>query len=141
MAKKIISGADGAVALPTGFNLKFATWSATANYGVADTTGFGDAGYTASEATVASMTGSAFGYVEYDDTSSAPMPALGSTFDPSSVVGAGTITAITGCTYGGDILVTDITFSRSSKPGVVMEATYNFTFTGAITRTWDETGA
>lgn len=138
-----ITGTGGNVALPTGYNANYETWSIDINNGPVDVTGFGDNGYGVVENTICVITGSAAGTQQFDATNTAPLPAnaYSSTFAPANTHGTATLTSQTGCTFGLDVAVTNSSLSRSSKPGTKGEVSHSFSGRGALTQTWDETAA
>lgn len=144
MAKKNIAGNGGNISLPTGFNGKVNSWSATFTIYDEEVTGFDSGGCDEFEPVGVGMQGSFSFTGQFDDTSATPIPgalADGSTLAVgdllSNAKGSATLTATTGCTYGGTIVVTGISLTRNAKG--VLTGTGNFKFSGPITQTWDET--
>jgi hypothetical protein len=144
MAKKNIVGIGGNIALPSGFNAKINSWSASHTVETVDTTGFADGGFRAFDPAITSLTGSAVGTAQYDAANSALLPtavadgsvmALG---DLASFVGTVTLTFVTGCTWAcTTAIITGLSVSRPVDGKA--EVTFNFQFSGPWTQTWDET--
>lgn len=132
-----IQGTGGDVSLPTGFGAKLASWTANIDVTVVDTTGFSDNGWRSRRPTKVQLTGSASGTV--DDTS---LPLNGSlpssTAGLSNAKGSFTLTAATGCTYGFTGVISRVSMTRANDGKG--EITFDFTSTGTVTQTWDQTG-
>lgn len=142
MAAITIQGKGGNVTLPTGFNAKLDTWSASLDIKTTDITGFSDNGNRSVRPVLGSMSGSAGGTLITD---SAPVAtaALGATPDLSACKGTITLTAAAATStsstatsyYTFPALVTGVQMGRpNADKGTV---TFNFQSRGAITRVWE----
>ncbi len=138
-----IQGNGGDVAFPTGWNFKASGWSMTYTVGTEETTGFDDGGFESHEPVFINWSGSITGTLEYDASNTAPIPgdlADGSALavgDLANASGSATLTALTGCTYAGTIVVQSLPINRPTKGRG--EVTLNFIGSGPLTQTWDET--
>lgn len=142
MAK--ITGTGGAIAMPSGFNAHFRSFTHAFAMPEVETTGFDDGGFaTFDPAGGLRVTGTALGVHEYDASSTAPLPAAladGSNLavgDLAGQTGSMTLTFITGCTLAFSANVTNIAGSRAEVGS--SESTWTFGSSGAITQAWDET--
>ena len=138
-----IQGLGGTIALPTGYNFKVSGWQMTHTTGTEETTGFDDGGFEVHEPVFTRFEGSATGTIEYNASNTAPLPAAladGSGMalgDLDDAKGSATLTATTGCTYAGDVIITSSAINRTAKGRG--EITVNFLGSGPLTQTWDET--
>jgi len=144
MAKKNIAGLGGNLALPTGFNAKINSWSASHTVETVETTGFADGGFRTFDPTITSLTGSASGTAQYDAATTALLPAAladGSIMalgDLAGAIGTVTLTFVTGCTWSCTTAnITGLSVDRASDGKA--NVTFNFQFSGPWTQTWDET--
>lgn len=144
MAKKNITGVGGSVTMPTGFNAKLASWSATLNITTEEVTGFDSGGCEEHEPVALGISGSATGTLQYDDSNAKPMPSAlgdGSVLAvgdlTTNLMGSLTLLAITGCSWAFTAVITGINIERPAKGKATV--TFNFQSSGAITQTWDET--
>jgi len=129
-----VTGTCGYVTLPSGFNAFLTNWSFNENIDAIDITGFDDSGWKNFVEGCHSATGSAGGFVLYDEATSKPM-----TLTAGSYTGALVLQAETACTISGTALITSISMDRQNC--AAMPITFNFQFQGVPTITWDETGA
>lgn len=142
MAKKNIAGIGGGITLPSGFNAKISSWSASLSIRTEEVTGFDSGGCEEHEPVMTGLTGSATGTVQYDAASTAPIPgalADGSVMavgDLENAKGSITLTEITGCTYAFTGIITNVAFDRpnAGRCGI----TFDFLRTGPSTQTHDE---
>lgn len=143
MAKKNITGPGGGYTTVSGFNAKYEEWSAAFDFGAVDTTGFEDNGWNYTDVSSCKVTVTATGVLQFDDTSAAPFPSafISSTFAPASGAGSATLTVQTGCTFAGTFVATSSNISRSAKSGTKAAVTHTLENQGAVTQTWDESGA
>jgi hypothetical protein len=138
-----IQGLGGNIALPTGWNFKVSGWSFTYTVGTEETTGFDDGGFETHEPVFVRFEGSATGTLEFDATTTAPIPAAMAdgggmaVGDLASAKGTATFTATAGCTLEGTVVVTSLPMNRTAKGRG--EVTINLLGSGALTQTWDET--
>lgn len=91
--------------------------------------------------TLSQLTGSVTGVVQYDASSTQPIP-LGTAGDTvgttlSGVTGACTFTATTGCTMSGNFVFTNVTLSRDVNAQMII--TGNVASDGGVTIAWDTT--
>jgi len=139
MAKKTIQGLSGSGSA-AGFNLKVSAWSANYVMENVDTTGFEDGGYRTFEPTISTMTGSLSGTAVFDAASTNLIPAglldgavmTGDDLDLAKV--AVVLTAKTGCTYSGTVVVSGVSLNRAVDGKG--EVNLDFVFTGPITQAW-----
>ena len=132
MAKTTIQGTGGAATI-TGFGAKLDLWSATMDFGVVDTTGFGDAGWGVVQGTLCGVTGSASGMVEDD---AAPMLAamVAAIFDPASAKIATMLLYTTGTTgWSFPAIVSNVSLDRPEVDK--MTVSFDFVSNGRITPT------
>jgi hypothetical protein len=143
MAKKNIVGPGGAFTTITGFNAKYESFSMTFDFGAVDNTGFEDNGWNYTDLSSCKVTANATGILQFDDSSAAPFPSafIASTLAPASGAGSATFTFTTGCTMAGTFAVTNSVMNRSAKAGTRADITHTLENQGAVTMTWDETGA
>ena len=137
-----IQGVGGTVAFVSGFNGKFTAFTLNLENPEVDVTGFSDNGNAATESGgPVKATGTATVVGTFDAASTAPIPsgALGATPAFASWKGSATFTYAASCSYACTIVVTSVATTRSYNGR--MEITFSFTSSGAITQTWDETGA
>lgn len=143
MAKKNIAGVGGSFTTISGFNGKIGSWSATYTIDTEEVTGFDSGGFRQYEPVAASITGSASGTAEYDDTNASPLPAAladGAALavgDMEGAKGTITLTAITGCTWAFPAIITSVALDRQAAGKATI--TFNFQSNGAPTQTWDQT--
>lgn len=132
MAQRALAGINGGVTLPTGHTAKLRAWSLVVNQEVSDCSGFSSTSdWREALAGMKSWSGVASGYCEFDAASMAPNA------DAPVASGSITLTAESGCTYAGTVIVTSISVSQSID-GVASIA-FSFVGSGALTETWDET--
>lgn len=131
MAETRIIGNDGSVTFLSGHNVEANSWSLTINAVVSDTTAYGDT-FRTFRGGVKQWSGSVSGFMSFDATSTAP-----SVDDFSGTPAAITLTAATGCTYGGSVIISNVVIN-TTKTG---DATISFDLqgSGTLTETWDET--
>ena len=140
-----IQGLGGQIALPSGWNFKASGWSFTYTVGTEETTGFDDGGFETHEPVFVRWEGSATGTLEFDAATTAPIPgamadgAAMAVGDLDNAKGTATFTATTGCTLEGTVVITSMPLNRPTKGRG--EVTINVLGSGALTQTWDETGA
>ncbi len=134
MPRTVVSGCDGAITLP-GVLFKDVAWTFDVTINLLETTGLADCTPTSVPSDIL-MTGTWSGLVEYDAASTIPIEAALLTGDLSVIQGSATLTAKTGCTLVGDVILTNISLDRST--GANMSHTGSFQFTGDVTITWDE---
>lgn len=143
MAKKNIAGVGGGFTTITGFNGKISSWSATYTIDTEEVTGFDSGGFRQYEPVAVSISGSATGTAQYDDTSATPLVAAladGSVLavgDLENAKGTLTLTAITGCTWAFSAIITSVALDRPATGKATV--TFNFVSNGPVTQTWDET--
>lgn len=141
----LITGNGGAVTLPTGFNFKVTGWSAQYTPTTVENTGFDDAGFETHDVACTAMTATVNGVGSYDAATTAPLPASVvdgagmAVGDLASLKASLTLTATTGCSYAFTGVCTGVSFTRNAKGQ--LEITANYRSSGAITQTWDESGA
>ena len=131
-----IQGTGGAATI-TGFAAKLDMWSASANFSPVVTTGFGDSGYHAAEATLCSMDGSASGMVLSGEAGAAPIlaDALAATFGVASMkIAALVLTNITGKSFSFPAVISNVSISRPEDGKC--EISFDFVSNGAIAQTW-----
>lgn len=139
-----IQGTGGACKLihltdETGFIAKLDLWSASSDFGLLQTTGFGDKGYRTFEPTICRVKGSASGMVV---TSTPPVaagaiPVSPNPFVPGSCKGEVVLTAATGCTYTFNANITGLTITRPEDGKVTVS--FDFSSDGVVTQAWDVT--
>jgi hypothetical protein len=138
MAATPISGVTGSVTLPTGHNARIRAWSATLSQSVNDATGFSQARWATNLGGIASLSGSASGYLEFDATTTTPgivdtgAPAM----DVTTAAGSMILVAGTGCSLTFSGIISSISLGQSVD-GVGTVA-FSFVSSGAITETWDQ---
>lgn len=139
-----IQGTGGGITLPSGYNAKVESWSASHEVLTTETTGFGDGGAEVHEPVYTKMSGSCAGTLQFDATNTAPLPgaivdggALTQSDLETNCKATLTLTATTGCTYAFTAIMTVTGFNRPEKDKATV--TYNFISTGQITQAWDET--
>lgn len=134
----IVAGTSGAVTA-SGFNVDLDAWSA--RIGAEDTVAWRTfaSKWKSKKNTGYGGSGSFRGTIQYDASSTAPMPTLtGGVIDASSFEGVSlTLTAETGCTYTGTANITVVDLQRTA--GDRMIGTFNFEFDGAVSQAWDQT--
>jgi len=136
-------GLAGSITMPTGYNMKHASFDLDHSTETVDTSGFEDNGFRTREPVVTSFTGSTAGTLEWDASNTAPLPSVladGSAMaatDLSNAQGTLTMQVVTGCTIAATCNVTGFSASRSFDGKA--DASYNFESTGPITQSWDET--
>lgn len=136
MAAKPLSGTLGSVALPSGHNVRVRAWSAEQSQSVNDVTGFAQSPWCAHLGGLKRFTGSASGFLEYDNTSTSP--GIGGTAPTMSITGGTmTLTAFTGCLYTFTGIIGSIQVGQSVDG--VGTAKCDFVADGAVVSTWDET--
>jgi len=135
MPRTVVSGCDGAITLP-GVEFKDVQWTFNVAINVLETTGLADCTPTVVPSDIL-MTGTWSGFVEYDAPGTMPIEAALLTGDLSVVQGAAVLTAKTGCTLSGDVVLTDISLDRNT--GANMTHTGSFRFSGDVTIVWGET--
>ena len=136
----VISGPGGNCALPTGFNAKIQGWSGAMEMPIEDATGFSDNGWSFPvHIGPVAIKGSATAVGQFDDATTAPVPAalIAATVDFSNAVGAMTLTATTGCTYTFTGVISNVSYDRQASGKLNM--TFDFESQGVVTQTWDET--
>lgn len=137
MPTDIVSGTTGDVTA-SGFNCDIEAWSGQLQV---DTTSYRTfASPWKSQKNVAySMSGQFQGTIQFDASSTAPMPILtGGAIDTVSFEGVSfTLTATTGCTYTFTGNMTGVGLNRPSTDR--MTGTFSFQSDGAVTQAWDET--
>lgn len=128
MAQACIAGISGAVTLPSGHALKSRAWSLTINNEVNDSSGFSSTSdYRENLAGMKSWSGAVSGYVESGAASVSPFAATVSTPVVCAFgAGATTLTASSGNTYTGSIIVTSVAIGT----GIDGNATVAITFVG-----------
>lgn len=142
MAKKNIAGVAGNCTL-AGFNAKINSWSGSYVIHDEEVTGFDSGGFDEYEPIGVGMSGSATGTIQYDDTTTTPIPlglADGSALavgDLESAKVAAVLTEITGCTWTGTVLMSNVAIVRPAKGKASI--TFDFKFTGAFTKAHDQT--
>jgi hypothetical protein len=132
MAAKYITGVDGSVTLPSGFNLKSDSWSLTVSQALVNVTNYASGGYEENVGGLKRGSFSITGVLKYDDTTTTPgltaIAKLGSAF---------TLLAVTGCTYAFTGIITSAPISSDVNAG--LRAAYSGVTSGTITEVWDET--
>ncbi len=134
MAATVIAGCDGTISLP-GVNFKVVDWSFDLTIEILETTGLEDCTKTFVPTDVV-MTGTWSGTAQYDAPNTIPIEAALATGDMDVAQGEGILTALTGCTLTGDVILTNINMVRAR--GAAMTHTGSFQFTGPVTIVWDE---
>ncbi len=133
---KALSGTLGSVTLPTGHNVRVRAWSAEQSQSINDVTGFTQSPWCAHLGGLKRLTGSASGFLEYDNTATAP--GLGGTTPTMSIAGgAMTLQAFTGCTLTFTGIIGSIQVGQSVDG--VGTAKVDFVADGAPIQAWDET--
>jgi hypothetical protein len=135
MAETVIIGTNGNVTLPTDFSAALNQWYLTLEQTPVETTNYGDSGNRTYRGGLRGGAGSATGFPSFDAAASAPgwdKIADGTYGAPAAI----TLTAATGCTYTGNVIVSGIAFGHDLQGNATI--TFNFVFSGAITETWDE---
>jgi len=137
MAATPISGVTGSVTLPTGHSGRIRAWSATLSQSVNDATGFSQARWAVNLGGIASLSGSASGYLEYDAASTAPALAISTNPGPTVLGASMNLVAGTGCSFSFTGVISSISVGQSVD-GVGTVA-FSFVSSGAVTETWDVT--
>jgi hypothetical protein len=132
MALTIAVGYLGNCALPTGHVAKLDRWSGSFGMALIDITGFDSSGFREALGGLRSGAGSATGHAKFDAASTTP-----GTIAASRSGGAATLTAATGCTITGTMLVSNV--SHDVDVNGESRVTFDWAFTSTITVTWDET--
>jgi hypothetical protein len=144
MATQPIGGLGGQFSGPTGWNLKFASWSGSYDIETADAQGFADAGFIFPIPINSGFSGAVAGVLQFDGTNTQPVPdalmdgsvlALGD-FN-THAVGTITLTVTTGCTIAFTAVMTNFTVNRVLKGAAVL-GSFSFVSQGPITIVWDE---
>ncbi len=133
MAVKRIVGNEGSATIDT-HNIAINSWSMNISRVVNDVTAYAD---TSSQfrGGIPTYTGSVAGFMEYDASSTSP--SLSATdFETGDTVTI-TLTPATGCSYSGPAVISGVSLA-SSKTGDTT-ISFDFSFDGAPTETWDET--
>lgn len=144
MAIKAIGGPGGSFAGPSGWNLKFASWSASYDIEVADAQGFENGGWQFPIPINTGISGSVAGVLQYDAATTQPVPdalmdgAVLAVGDLDGCVGTITLTIITGCTIAFTGIITNFTVNRVLKGAAVL-GSFSFVSQSPATITWDET--
>jgi hypothetical protein len=134
----IVGGTTGNVTSATGFNADFDAWSATITMETAVYATFASL-WKKSKVTTGNVTGSVSGVVQYDATTTAPMPKTGDAINLASFRGLTTLTAVTGCTIGPSTFnYTSVVLERNMTGE--MRFTANIESDGSVDLFWDETG-
>lgn len=136
MAATPISGTTGSVTLPSGHNARIRAWSGTLSQSINDATGFSQARWATNLGGIASLSGSASGYLEFDAATTTP--GLVTTAQPTmAVAGASMVLqAGTGCSITFTGVISSISLGQSVD-GVGTVA-FSFVSSGALTETWDQ---
>jgi len=133
-----IQGTGGAVTLPTGFMAKLDTWTATFDFSVVDTTGFGDLGYGRGEPTLCSIRGSASGMAVKDASGATPIApgALASPFGVASCKG-NVVLGVIGAThtYSFAAVISNVNISRPEDGKATVS--FDFVSNGIIAQAWE----
>ena len=127
-----ITGNDGDFSLAT-FNLVANTWSMTVTPTVTDVTGFGDTGKQALTG-MATYSGSASGFLDKDSGNTDPGLTAADLEGQTGV--ACTLTAASGCTWSGNVIVTNANVNANKNGDTTVSM--DFQFIGAVTQAWDE---
>ena len=137
-ATDIVGGVDGDVTA-SGFNGDIDGWSASVEVDTTRYRTFSSA-WKKSKNVAYGMSGQFTGTIQFDDTTTSPVPADNGGIDSSSFEGVTlTLTATTGCTFGGTGNITGVDVSRPSTDR--MTGTWRFEIDGEPTTAWDETSA
>jgi predicted secreted protein len=132
MAEKAIAGTSGNFSIG-GHKARIAAWSASFVQDVNDASGFASAGWRENLGGMKVMRGEASGYLTYDAASTAPVATI---TEANDVTGqAFTLTCVTGCTYGGTAIVSNVVVGHSISGNA--SVSFSFVSTGAVTETWD----
>ncbi len=118
--------------MPSGFNAKITAYSVGLDMVLSDTTVFGDT-FRQFRGGLQGGSGSLTGKLVYDATTTTP-----GFFASRTTAGTLRLTQATGCYLEGSALFQNI--SVSSDVGGDATVTMDFTFTGTIAETWDQTG-
>jgi len=127
-----VTGKNGAVALPSGFNGDFASWTARSSQIIDDDTSYSDTGTGASHSGCGTMTNSltARAFVKSNVASSEPGIA-----SQSVAGGTATLTAHTGCTFAGTCIMGDVEVVHAKRSGAIT-CDYSGMVDGDWTPTW-----
>jgi hypothetical protein len=138
MAVARVTGVLGAVALLTGMNADFNRWSLSANHPVDDDTAYGDTlvGASHSGSGCVDYGWDAGGFLKRSAATTAPGIGLNSGVAIADLDGAAiTLTAFTGCTFGGTGIVTSANIAHAKRSGAI-PVSYAGVFDGDVTETW-----
>jgi hypothetical protein len=137
MAATPISGVTGSVTLPSGHNGRIRAWSATLSQSINDATGFSQARWAVNLGGIASLSGSASGYLEFDNATTTPGIVISTAPGPTVAGAAMVLTAGTGCALSFTGVISSISLGQSVD-GVGTVA-FSFVSSGAVTESWDQT--
>ena len=127
----LVSGATGSVTLLTGFTAKINNWTANVDFGLFDSSGFGDNGYAHASPTIARISGSASGIV--DDTAVAiPAAVLAATFTPADTMAELILGLTAARTYTFDALISNVRYNTPYRAGAMATIDFDFTSYSAI---------
>lgn len=137
-----IKGSTGSITFTDGeIAARLENWSASFDNTVVEYRPFDAAPFPVRHVTGISLSGSATGVIQFDDTTTAPfktsLTSTGVLTEANMNDVALVLTATTGCTYGFNAALDGVSITRPSDGRA--EITVNFSSTGAITQTWDET--
>lgn len=138
MALARVTGKNGAVALLTGLNADFNRWSLSANHPLDDDTAYGDTlvGASHSGSGTIDYSWDAGGFLKSNAASTAPGLGVNTGVAIADVDGAAiTLTAHTGCTFGGTGIVTSANVAHAKRSGAI-PISYAGVIDGDVTETW-----
>ena len=127
-----IQGFDGSVTLPSGYNAKIKSYSVSLDMAMADVSVFQDT-WRQFRGGIQGGSGSLTGVMVYDASTTSPGFVASRT-----TAGTLRLTQATGCYLEGSAFFTNISVQSSVDGDAVI--TMDFTFTGAVTETWDTSG-
>tara|TARA_R100001244_G_C5106032_1_gene119973 strand:- start:174 stop:569 length:396 start_codon:yes stop_codon:yes gene_type:complete len=127
-----ITGNDGDFSLAT-FNLVANSWSLTVTPTSTDVTGFGDTGKQMVTG-MATFSGSASGFLDKDGSNTDPGLVKSALEGQTGVVC--TLTAASGCTWTGDVIMTNSTVNANKNGDTTVS--FDFQFIGDVAYAWDE---
>lgn len=138
MAATFISGTDGDVTLPSGVGGVPFKFSMKAAMRTKDVSAYGGGRVSQHRGGLIDFSGSVGVFFQSGAAGTAPGLTSAGAFSPDGA--SGTLTAMTGCTYTGAMIMTDGSLDSAIDDPAIGGA-WNFKFSGAVTETWAVGGA